>query len=155
VVDWQVLDIRVLPGWRAGTTIRFPRAGNEQPAGKSQDVVFVIEEKPHPRFIRAMNDLIVTQKLPLVEALIGKGERKMVEHLDGRKLHVPVPLGVVKPGQETTVSGEGMPVRKDGQMCGKGDLIVKWEIVFPNHLTPSQKDGIERILGWGGGSGSI
>jgi len=142
----------VLPGWRAGTTIRFPRARNEQPARGSQDVVFVVEEKPHLRFNRARDDLIVTQKLPLVEALIGKAERKTVEHLDGRKLQVPVLLGVVKPGQETTVSGEGMPVRKNGQMCGRGDMIVKWEIVFPTHLTPSQKDGIEKILGWSGGS---
>jgi len=34
--------------------------------------------------------------------------------LDGRKLQVPVALGVVKPGQKTTISGEGMPIRKDG-----------------------------------------
>ena len=93
--------------------------------------------------------------MPLVEALIGKGEKKTVEHLDGRRLQVSIPPGVVKPGQETTLSGEGMPMRKDGRVCGRGDLIVKWEIVFPNHLTPSQKDGIEGILGWEGGSGSI
>jgi len=59
---------------------------------------------------------------------VGEGERKEVEHLNGRTLRVPVPLGVVKPGQEMTLSGEGIPVRKEGQVCGRGDLIVKWEL---------------------------
>ena len=149
------MEINVLPGWRAGTSIRFPRAGNERPAAGPQDIVFIVEEIPHPRFTRTRNDLIVILKMPLVEALIGMGEKKTVEHLDGRRLQVSIPPGVVKPGQETTLSGEGMPMRKDGRVCGRGDLIVKWEIVFPNHLTPSQKDGIEGILGWEGGSGSI
>jgi len=115
--------------------------------GEPQDLVFVVEEKPHLRFTRDGNDLIVTQKLPLVEALTGGGGRKTVEHLDGRKLQVLVPLGVVKPGQRTTIPGEGMPVRKEGQVHHKGDLVVKWEIVFPDRLTPSQKEGIKKVLG--------
>jgi len=143
----KVLEINVLPGWKSGTKVRFPRAGNEQPTGESQDLVFVVEEKPHPRFTRDGNDLIVTQKLPLVQALTGEGGRKTVEHLDGRKLHVSVPSGVVKPGQQTTLVGEGMPARKEGQVHRKGDLIVKWEIVFPDRLTPSQKEGIKKVLG--------
>jgi DnaJ family protein B protein 4 len=115
--------------------------------GESQDLVFVVEEKPHPRFTRDGNDLIVTQKLPLVEALTGDGGKKTIEHLDGRKLQVRVPSGVVKPGQQTTMTGEGMPVRKEGQVHKKGDLIVKWEIVFPDRLTPPQKEGIKKVLG--------
>lgn len=144
---WQVLEINVLPGWKSGTKVRFPRAGNEQPTGESQDLVFVVEEKPHPRFTRDGNDLIVTQKLSLVEALTGEAGRKTIEHLDGRKLQVSLPLGVVKPGQQTTLSGEGMPVRKEGQVHKKGDLIVNWEIVFPDRLTSSQKEGIKKVLG--------
>ena len=78
---------------------------------------------------------------------MGEGGRKALEHLDGRRLQVPVPLGVVRPGQETRISGEGMPVRKDGQVQRKGDMVVKWEIVFPDRLTPSQKVGIKKVLG--------
>jgi DnaJ homolog subfamily B member 4 len=144
---WQVLEIIVFPGWKSGTKVRFPRAGGENSTGGAQDLVFVVEEKPHARFRREGNDLIVTQKLPLVEALTGEGGRKTVEHLDGRKLQVPIPLGVVKPGQETKINGEGMPVRKEGHVHRKGDLIVKWEIVFPDRLTSSQKEGIKKVLG--------
>ena len=144
---WQVLEINVLPGWKSGTKVRFPQAGDEQPGGKSQDLIFVVEEKPHPRFRRDGNDLIIIQELPLVEALTGEGGKKTIVRLDGQNLQVQAPPWVVTPGQETRIPSEGMPVRKEGQTHKKGDLIVKWEIVFPDRLTPSQKEGIKKVLG--------
>ncbi|KAI0701901.1 hypothetical protein C8T65DRAFT_656088 [Cerioporus squamosus] len=143
----KVLEIQIHPGWKSGTKIRFPRAGNEQPNGEAQDLVFVVEEKPHDRFVRDGNDLVTTVKIPLVDALTGTGTKQVVEHLDGRKLQVAPPAGIVKPGQTTTISGEGMPVRKAGAVKQKGDMIVKWEVVFPDRLTPSQKEGIRKVLG--------
>ena len=71
---------------------------------------------------------------------------KTVNLLDGRKLQVPVPPGIVKPGQETTIPEEGMPIRKEGSVKNKGDLIVKWEVVFPDRLTPAQKEAIRKAL---------
>ncbi|KAG5636398.1 hypothetical protein H0H81_008172 [Sphagnurus paluster] len=147
----KVLEIHVHPGWKSGTKIRFPRAGNETPSGDAQDLVFVVEEKPHDVFAREGNDLIARVPIPLVEALAGpppgtSRATKTLEMLDGRKLQVPVPLGVVRPGQETTVSGEGMPVRKDGLVQKKGDLIVKWDVQFPARLTPAQQEGIRKVL---------
>ncbi len=143
----KVLEIQIHPGWKSGTKIRFPRAGNEQPNGEAQDLVFVVEEKPHDRFVRDGNDLITTVKIPLVDALTGTGTKQVVEHLDGRKLQVAPPAGIVKPGQTTTIPGEGMPVRKAGAVKQKGDMIVKWEVVFPDRLTPAQKEGVRKVLG--------
>lgn len=144
----KVLEIVVQPGWKSGTKIRFPRAGNEQTStGEGQDLVFVVEEKPHDVFKREGNDLICKVTLPLVEALTGGGGKKVVEALDGRKIQVPIPLGIVKPGQETTIPNEGMPVRKEGSVKKKGDMIVKWDVVFPDRLTPAQKEGIKKVLG--------
>jgi len=142
----KVLEIQVYPGWKSGTKVRFPRAGNEQLTGESQDLVFVVEEKTHDRFVREGNDLITHQSLPLVEALAGNGGKKTVEALDGRKLQVTIPAGIIKPGQQSVVPGEGMPVRKDGAVKQKGDMIVKWDIVFPERLTPAQKEGIRKVL---------
>jgi DnaJ family protein B protein 4 len=73
----------VLPGWKSGTKVRFPRAENKQPSGEPQDLVFIVEEKPHLRFIRDGNDLFVTQSLLLFEALIGDEGREAIEHPDG------------------------------------------------------------------------
>lgn len=143
----KVLEIQVLPGWKSGTKIRFPRAGNEQPSGEAQDLVFVVEEKPHAWFTRDNNDLVTTLKIPLVDALTGTGTRQVMEHLDGRKIQVAPPSDIVKPGQTTLLRGEGMPVRKAGAVKQKGDMTVKWEVVFPDRLTPAQKEGIRKVLG--------
>jgi len=143
----KVLEVQVLPGWKSGTKIRFPRAGNEQPTGESQDLVFVVEEKPHERFERDGNDLKCRQSVPLVDALAGNGGKRTVEQLDGRKLQVNIPQGIIKPGQTTIVPAEGMPIRKEGSVKKKGDLIVKWDVEFPDRLTPAQREGIRKVLG--------
>jgi DnaJ homolog subfamily B member 4 len=141
------LEIAVQPGWKEGTKIRFPRAGNEKLDGSSPDLVFVVEDLPHARFSRSGNDLIARVEVPLVEALTNEsGSEKQLELLDGRKLQVRVPPGVVKPGQETRVAGEGMPIRGKGA-TGKGDLLVRWDVKFPDRLTPGQKEGVMKVLG--------
>ena len=145
-MEEKVLEIQILPGWKSGTKIRFPHAGNEQPNGEAQDLAFVVEEKPHAVFTRDGDDLVCNLKIPLVNALTGSDTKKVVELLDGRKLQVPLPLGVVKPAQETRIVGEGMPIRKQASVKKKGDLVVRWDVHFPDRLTPSQKEGIRRIL---------
>ncbi|PAV16565.1 hypothetical protein PNOK_0818500 [Pyrrhoderma noxium] len=143
----KVLEIKVLPGWKSGTKIRFPRAGNENAAGETQDLVFVVEEKPHPRIARDGSDLIVKERIPLVDALVNSGGTRQIEHLDGRKLTVSLPSNVIKPGSESRIPGEGMPLRKGGTVQNKGDFIVRWEVDFPDRLTSSQKEGIRKVLG--------
>ena len=143
----KVLEIVVQPGWKVGTKVRFPRAGNEAADGSSPDLVFVVEDKPHERFAREGDDLISKIEIPLVDALTNEsGAKKHLEHLDGRKLQVLVPPGVVKPGQETRVAGEGMPIRRKGA-SGKGDLVVRWDVTFPARLTAGQKEGVRKVLG--------
>ena len=61
-------------------------AGDERPGTVPADIVFVIEEKPHPVFTREGNDLVYTAKLPLVDALCGATVR--LTSLDGRQLTV-------------------------------------------------------------------
>ncbi|KAH9167877.1 hypothetical protein EDB89DRAFT_1995356 [Lactarius sanguifluus] len=143
----KVLEIVVQPGWKEGTKVRFPRAGNEAADGSSPDLVFVVEDKPHERFAREGDDLVAKIEIPLVDALTNEsGAKRQLEHLDGRKLQVTVPPGVVKPGQETRVSGEGMPIRRKGA-SGKGDLVVQWDVIFPARLTAGQKEGVRKVLG--------
>jgi DnaJ family protein B protein 4 len=143
-----MLQIVVLPGWKSGTKVRFPRAGNEQASGDAQDLVFVVEEKPHPKFTRDGNNLRAKIPILLVDALTGsKTPTKTIEGIDGKKVNVRIPDGVVKPGQTTTVTGEGMPIRKSTDGRKKGDLIVEWDIVFPEKITSAQKEGVRKVLG--------
>lgn len=111
-----------------------------------QDVVFVVEEKPHPRFTREDNDLVTKLQIPLVDALAGSGGPKIVDTLDGRKIRVSPPAGIVKPGSESRIVGEGLPIRKAGVAKNRGDLIVRWDVAFPDRLTLSQKEGLKKVL---------
>jgi DnaJ family protein B protein 4 len=45
------------------------------------------------------------------------------------------------------VAGEGMPVSKAGSAKRRGDLIVRWNVVFPSRLTPAQKQELRKVLG--------
>ena len=142
------IEIDVLPGWKSGTKVRYARMSNERPDGEAADVVFVVEEKEHPRFKRDNEDLITTCQIPLLEALTGEGgSTRSIELLDGSQRSIRVPPSVVRPGQETRIPGLGMPVRKEGKVVRKGDLVVKWEVVFPDRITDAQKVGLKKVLG--------
>ena len=122
--------------------------GNERSDGESTDVVFVVEEKEHARFKREGDDLITTCRIPLLEALTGDGGNiQTVELLDGTKKTIQSPAAIVKPGQRSRIAGLGMPVRKDGKVVRRGDLVVDWEVAFPDRLTESQKIGLRKVLG--------
>lgn len=137
----EILTIEIKPGWKKGTKITFPEKGNEQRGIIPSDLVFIVDEKPHAVFKRDGNDLVITQKIPLVEALTGYTTQ--VTTLDGRTVTVPI-NSVISPSYEEVVKGEGMPIPKDPSK--KGNLRIKFSIKFPSRLTTEQKSGIKRMF---------
>lgn len=171
----KTLEIVVKPGWKSGTRVKFAGAGNET-ASSSQDIVFVIEEKPHETFTREGDDLVLTVKVPLVDALSGPTLpatfTRTVKTLDGRNIRYDLPYPSVKhggpplrPGQTIKIAGEvsfpapsggnatlivvflqGMPISKKSSLKKKGDLLVKVEIVFPDRISPAQAEGAKKLF---------
>ncbi|KAF9593896.1 hypothetical protein IFM89_025932 [Coptis chinensis] len=137
----EILTIEIRPGWKKGTKITFPEKGNEQRGVISSDLVFIIDEKPHGIFKRDGNDLIVMQKISLVEALTGYTAQ--LTTLDGRSLTITV-NSIINPSYEEIVRGEGMPIPKEPSK--RGNLRIKFNIKFPSRLTSEQKTGIKRLL---------
>ncbi|XP_039125811.1 dnaJ homolog subfamily B member 1-like [Dioscorea cayenensis subsp. rotundata] len=137
----EILTIEIKPGWKKGTKITFPEKGNEMPNVIPADIVFIIDEKPHSIYSRDGNDLIVTQKISLVEALTGYTVNLVT--LDGRNLSIPINT-IIHPGYEEIVPREGMPIPKDRTM--RGNLRIKFNIKFPSRLTAEQKASIKRVL---------
>lgn len=132
----------IKPGWKKGTKITFPEKGDEEPGVTPADLIFVIEEKPHPVFRRDGNNLVVKQKISLLDALTGKTLN--LTTLDGRNLTIPI-TDVVKPGHEVVIQNEGMPISKDPTK--KGNLTIKFDVVFPSRLNAEQKSDLRRVLG--------
>lgn len=136
------MTIEVKPGWKKGTKITFPEKGNEQPNVVAADLVFVIDERPHEIFKRDGNDLIMTHKIALVDALTGC--TVTVTSLDGRILNIPV-TEIVYPGFEKVVQKEGMPIAKEPGK--RGNLRIRFDTKFPSRLSSDQKANVKRILG--------
>jgi hypothetical protein len=68
-----------------------------QPDTQTGDIVFVLQQKEHPKFKRKGDDLFVEHSLSLTEALCGF--QFPLTHLDGRQLLIKSNAGeIVKPG---------------------------------------------------------
>ncbi|KAL0364095.1 UNVERIFIED_CONTAM: DnaJsubfamily B member 4 [Sesamum angustifolium] len=138
----EVLAIHIKPGWKKGTKITFPEKGNHEPGAAPGDLIFVVDEKPHPVFKRDGNDLIINQKISLLDALTGKTLN--ITTLDGRDIPLTI-SDIIKPGKEIVIENEGMPISKEP---GKnGNLRIKFDIKFPSRLTADQKSDLRRVLG--------
>ncbi|MED6157454.1 hypothetical protein PIB30_023185 [Stylosanthes scabra] len=137
----EILKIDIKPGWKKGTKITFPGKGNREAGTAPADLVFVVDEKPHAIFKRDRHDLVVTEKILLVDALAGKTLN--LTTLDGRELKIKV-TEIVKQGYELVIPNEGMPISKEPGK--KGNLIIKFDVMFPSRLTTQQKNELKRIL---------
>ena len=136
------LEITVERGMSDGAVIKFPRMSEQTPGMIPGDVVFIVKEKPHKQFQRRGNDLEMTMKITLQEALLGF--RRVVKHLDEHEFVVTNKNGISKPNQQIRIKGEGMPVHNFPSQ--RGDLTVILHIVFPRSLSESQKEALHSIL---------
>ncbi|KAG9039275.1 hypothetical protein FRB95_011860 [Tulasnella sp. JGI-2019a] len=146
--DTTVL-VDVQPGWKSGTRITFPGAGNERTPGQYQDVIFVVEQIHHERFARLDGGrLVVTEEISLPDALTPgrKLHTRRIVGLDGKVIEFVAPSVIIKNGLETVVKGHGMYIRSKSQIAGRGDLVIRWSVRVPNDITPSQYERMREIF---------
>jgi DnaJ-class molecular chaperone len=121
----RVYAVEIRPGYKAGTRITFPAAG------EFPEMVFVVRERPHPAFARRGDDLVYRHRLPA-----GSFPRRprggaatvplKIPMLDGTTWirELDAGSGLARKGRSITVPGLGMPVRKGGG--GRGNLIIEF-----------------------------
>ncbi|KAK9840592.1 hypothetical protein WJX81_003278 [Elliptochloris bilobata] len=129
------LTLRVAPGAAAGTRFVFPGQAVGKPGPSPGDLVYELREVKHPRFERCGDDLLCSVAVPLHQALTGAVVA--METLDGRMLRIPAP-GVLAAGAVLRVAGEGL--------CGKGDLLVRIDVHFPEQLSERQRGLVRAAL---------
>uniref|UniRef100_A0A3B4A6R3 J domain-containing protein n=1 Tax=Periophthalmus magnuspinnatus TaxID=409849 RepID=A0A3B4A6R3_9GOBI len=144
----KILTVTVKPGWKEGTRITFPEEGDQVrihiilgPNNIAADIVFIVQQKPHPVFERIDNDLIYHAQVSLEMALTGFSVE--VETLDGRLINIPF-NEIVHPLYKKVVPKEGMPLPHDPSQ--KGDLIFTFDIHFPEKLSAESKLLIKQAL---------
>lgn len=137
----KILTIDVQPGWKEGTRLTFPDAGDEGVGMAAGDIVLTLKEKPHPRFTRRKNDLVFNAKISLLQALCGCTVD--VEMLDGRTLPIAIDQ-IVNPGYVKIVPGEGLPLSKNPKV--KGNLLIEFAVTYPSQLSIKAKEQLSLLL---------
>ena len=144
----KVLKITMKPGWKSGTRITFAKEGDQTPGKIPADIAFIIRDKPHPLFSRDGANLKFTYKLPLRDALCGTVVQVptlgTTPGVAGPKVGVDCTGQVIKPGTSKRLQGYGLPFPKDP--ARKGDIVVQFEILFPDRLSQSSRDIIYDVL---------
>lgn len=122
----QYIEIQIPPGMCNGDSIRFQGLGDDTyqqlPKG---DLIAVIREIRHNRFVREGHDLYTKIKTSIFNLLIG-GVVK-VETLDKKVLEVVVPPNF-SISNKLSCNGHGLPIPNTGR---RGNLYVTLEIEIP------------------------
>jgi DnaJ-class molecular chaperone len=125
-------NVPLKSGLTTGNKINLSGKGQQLKDIKT-DLLVVIKEKPHSVFKRYNDDLFITMELKLYQALFGFD--KVVEHLDGRKLHIScsskTDFNMIR-----KISNEGI---KPLHSKNKGDLYIKFIVTLPDFTSlPSE-----------------
>lgn len=137
-VEEKILVVDVMPGWKEGTNIAFPCEGDRKPGFEPADVVFKLKDRTHKHFTRdSENNLIYCCKMSLRDALVGSSVE--IPTIDGKTLRINHDR-MVQPGTQKIIKGEGLPRQKNPS--ARADLIIKYDIFFPNYLSPQQRQVI-------------
>lgn len=139
-IEDKILEMDIKPGLKAGSKIKFVGVGDQEEGG-TQDMHFIVTEKPHPTLTREGDNLKTTVDLDLSEALTGW--KRTVTTIDGKQLNVSG-AGPTAPGYEERYPGLGMPISK--KPSERGDFVVQVKVNFPKSLTPAQKTKIKEAL---------
>ncbi|ALC43163.1 CG5001 [Drosophila busckii] len=138
----KVLSITVKPGWKAGTKITFPKEGDQAPQKVPADIIFIIRDKPHPYFKREGSDLRYIAEISLKQALCGLS--MTVPTLHGERIPINTKGEVIKPTTVKRISGRGLPFPKEPSR--RGDLIVAFDIIFPDTVPQGARMTLAEIL---------
>ena len=141
--------VEVFPGYGKESVIEFKEMGNEAPGKKNSDLIVKIVEEKDDVFKRENNhDLVYIKKITLSDALNSVPVK--INTLDNRKLAITMDE-IISPQTQKVVKGEGMPIYtreidvKDMKQK-KGDLIIRFDIIFPEYIEPSKKEEIVSLL---------
>ncbi len=137
----KIVSVDVRPGWKAGTKVTFPKEGDQVKGKIPSDIVFVIGEKPHPKFQREGNNLRHKAAISLKTALCGGTVE--IPTIEGGTIRHPLKR-VVGPSTEDTFQGRGMPLSK--QPTKRGDLLVNYNISFPLAISDADKHQLSHVL---------
>jgi molecular chaperone DnaJ len=139
VEEQATISVKIPAGVSEGNYIPLRGEGNSgMRGGESGDLIVMIEEKPHERFVRHGGDIIT--EVPVTVAMAVLGGDIDIETLDGH-VKLKIPAGT-QSGKILKLRGQGLGRLRSN---GRGDLLVKISLWTPTTLTDEQRSLYERL----------
>ena len=133
-----LLEVKIPPGVKNGSRVRFAGKGGRGYGGAKGDLYLITSVKPHKLFERRGDNLQVEVPVPLTVAVLG-GEVQ-VPTLEG-KVSLKVPPETQN-GRTFRLTGQGMTHLGDSS---RGDLLAKVKVVLPTKLSAEEKKLFEQL----------
>ena len=125
----KVFEIDLKPG--PGTKVTFNQQGDKHPGRTPADIAFIIRDMPHPNLIRNGANIFWTCKISYRLAI--SGCLVNVPTLEGNIFQMDCRNDFIESTTIKTLQGYGLPFPEDPDK--RGDLIVNFEISFPNQIS--------------------
>jgi molecular chaperone DnaJ len=128
------VEVNIPAGIDDGQTISKPGGGNAGVnGGPAGDLLVTVIVRPHPRFERDGNSVLLNQEISFSQAALGADIE--VPTIDGT-VKLKIPEGT-QPGSTFRLRGKGIPNLRGS---GRGDQFVTVSVKVPKNLTGSQKE---------------
>ena len=132
--------MKIPPGVSTGSRVRIQGEGRlGQAGGPRGDLYLVVTVQEHHRFDRQGDDIHTDLNLPCEDAVLGT--ESIVRTVAGKQIILKIPP-LTQNGRIFRLSGLGMP-RLDRK--GKGDLLVRVQVVLPERLNEEQQRLFQRL----------
>jgi molecular chaperone DnaJ len=132
----QEIKVKIPAGIEDGEMVRLTGAGEAISGGISGDLYIKIHVKEHPIWHKEGTNLVTDLDVKLSDALLGA--TYPLETLDGH-IDLKIPEGVSF-GEILRIKGKGVPAAR-----GRGDALVRVNIVMPRKLSKDTKKAIESL----------
>lgn len=138
----DTVQVEIERGMPDGHKIEYEGYGEHNPTQEAGKIIFTVATEDDKLFRREGNDLWAEMSIPLRDALVGF--EKSIRHVDGHEVRVKKE-GVTQPDEVLVIQDEGMPQYESPSI--KGNLHIRFTILFPNVVTDDQKERFRQILG--------
>ena len=145
----DTVEVTIPPGVSEGNYLTVRGKGNVGPhGGPPGDLIVVVEEKPHPFFIRNGNDVIYDLYLSFPQVALGTEVEiptleleKGTKEQENKLVRITVPPGT-QSGKIFRLRGKGLPELNSYR---KGDLLVQIKVWTPTKLSPREKELLQEL----------
>lgn len=139
----EIVEIIVPIGMKDGSKFTFVNKGDSYD-NVTDDIIFTIRQKTHQIYERCNNDLVLKERIniSLLKALTGTQIK--FKHISGEIINIDLEsISPISPNYVHIIKEKGMFSSKHNIY---GNLQLKFNIIFPKHITDQQKKLIEHCL---------